>query len=137
MPPTVMLSYNIPGAGRGGKLVAAGPQPKPVLQPNDALQVQVRWAGNPNGRPDSLQGVVVITPMNGSSQSTASPFVDAATGRVACLMVNTVQGDNGVYTFPAMVYMGGRPGQFELTFVAADTTTDTMWSVDPEFDTGS
>lgn len=36
-----------------------------------------------------------------------------------------------------MVYMGGRQGQFELTFVAADTTTDTMWSVDPEFDTGS
>jgi len=136
-PTTVTFSYNIPGAGRGGKLVPTGPQATPTLQSGDALQVQVRWAGN--NQPTALQGYIVITPVNGSDQALASPFVDAATGRFACLMVNaSVSADrNGLYTFPVSTYLGGRQGQFELTVVIGDSTTDTMWSEDPEFDTGS
>jgi len=136
----VTFSYNIiPGAGRGGKLVPTGSQATPTLQSGAALQVQVRWAGNPNNQPTALQGYIVITPLNGSDQALASPFVDARTGRFACLMVNppVSAGGDGLYTFPVSTYLGGRQGRFELTIVIGDSTTDTMWSADPEFDTGS
>ena len=44
-----------------------------------------------------------------------------------------------LYTFPVGTYSDPNEtllGNFELTVVIADSATDTMWSADPEFDTG-
>ena len=45
----------------------------------------------------------------------------------------------GLYTFPVGTYSDPNShfrDNFELTVVIGDSTTDTMWSADPEFDTG-
>jgi hypothetical protein len=138
MPNTVTFSYTIAGAGRGGKLVPTGRQATPTLNSGDALQVQVRWAGS---SPPVLQSYMVITPLKDSNQTLASPFRDTAHQRFACLMT-TPPGSadaGGLYTFPVATYTDPNKtlvGKFELTVVIADVASDTMWSADPEFDTG-
>ena len=79
MPNPKTFSYTIAGPGPGGKLVPTGPQSTPTLQSGEALQVQVRLAGN--YRP-LLQSYMVITPLKGSDQALASPFRDATTQKI-------------------------------------------------------
>jgi hypothetical protein len=115
-----------------------------VLGANDVLQVSLRWAGSPNTAPDNLIGYFVISPAQGADpgQTAPSPFKDG--GAYRCLvsqMAPAMPGNGSVtYNFGGLIYFGGLPGKYELTFIAeagTGTPTATQWSADPEFDTSS
>ena len=142
---TYTCSYVIPGAGRGGRLTGNGlGGSAPVLGARDVLQVSLRWAGPPNSAPASLTGYFVISPAQGadSDQPTPSPFKDGNSFRCLLTQVANLTPGNGsaTYNFAGLIYFGGLPGRYELTFVAeagTNTPTPTQWSADPEFDTSS
>jgi hypothetical protein len=142
---TYTCSYVIPGAGRGGRLTGNGlGASAPVMAARDVLQVSVQWAGPPNTAPASLTGYFVFSPSQGAdpSQTTPSPFKDGNNYR--CLLTQVASQTPGAggatYNFAGIIYFGGLPGKYELTFIAetgTNTATPTQWSADPEFDTSS
>lgn len=142
---TYTCSYVIPGAGRGGRLTGNGlGATAPVLGARDVLQVSLRWAGSPNSAPASLTGYFVISPAQSadSGQTTPSPFKDGNNYRCLVTQVaNSSPGGGGAtYNFGGLIYFGGLPGKYELTFIAesgTNTPAATQWAADPEFDTGN
>jgi hypothetical protein len=142
---TYTCSYVIPGAGRGGRLTGNGlGSSAPQMVARDVLQVSLQWAGSPSSAPDTLTGYFVISPSQGAppAQASPSPFKDGSNYRCLLTQVaNRASGQGGVtYNFPGLIYFGGLPGNYELTFIAetgTGTLTPTQWSADPEFDTSS
>lgn len=135
---TIQCNFTIAAAGNGGKLTGNGFNGTPSMNNGDVLQVVVHWGGsNP---PAQLTGHFIMSPASSASpnQTTPSPFVNGA--KFVCYTMQTVVKDSTPsYTFAGLTYGGSLPGNYELTFVAEDSSTTpvTQWSEDPEFDTGS
>jgi hypothetical protein len=129
----------------GGKLTGGFNGGGPDLQSEDTIVVSVVYPAS-SGAPGTLTGTTVFTesPLALTTQTTATPFVrGGANGNFLCLATQTapgvVSGNTTVYTFPPMVYYGGLPGDYELTFIATNhaVSPPVQWSEDPEFDTSS
>jgi hypothetical protein len=127
-----------PAPGNGGKLAGNSFNGTPRMNNGDVLQVVVRWgSSNP---PAQLTGHFIFSPAESApNQTTPSPFVNSS--KYVCYARQIVQKDanSPSYTFAGITYGGSQPGNYELTFVAEDssTTPATQWSEDPEFDTGN
>jgi len=139
MPTTQPCNFTIPAnSPNGAQLTGNGFNGKPTLQNGDSVQVVVHWAGN--NPPSNLTGHFMVSAAAGApNQSTPSPFVNGV--KHVCYSTQTKAKDPNTpsFTFDAITYGGGQPGNFQLTFVAEDrsTTPVTQWSKDPEFDTGN
>lgn len=137
----VPCNFTIPAnAPNGAQLAGNGFGGKPTLQNGDVLQVVVRWAGN--NPPGELTGHFIISAAKGApGQTRPSPFLNGTSANYLCYQPQTVPKDASApsYTFAGIAYGGGQPGNYDLTFVAEDSSTTpvTQWSKDPEFDTGN
>jgi len=137
--------YSIPGGGNGGELTGPGfgPGNPPSLVAQDALTVQLTWAGNPNAAPDSLSGYFVFSPSPFAPPGQVFPSPFLLNGCYRCCDMQTANKSTApgpiTYTFGGYSYAGGYVGQYELTFVAAmgQGATEVQWSADPEFETGN
>jgi hypothetical protein len=129
----------------GGQLTGGFAGGGPDLQNGDSIVVSVVYPAA-TGAPSTLTGTTVFTesPLAPTTQTSATPFVrGGANGNFLCLATQqaqgTVSGNTTVYAFPPMLYGGGVPGSYELTFIASNNTVSppVQWSEDPEFDTSS
>lgn len=136
--------FSIPAGSTGGKLSGGFVGGTPSLVANDRIIVSVVYPST-SGNPATLDGAFVFSaaPDAPSSQTTATPFVWSYNNAFLCFyapVANPVTvGNTVVYTFPALDYLGGLPGNYELTFVAINNNVNPpqQWSEDPEFDTSS
>ena len=141
-------NFSIPEASTttGGKLTGGFDNGRaPVLQSGDSIVISVAFPAA-SGAPATLTGTTVFTEsqLALTNQTTATPFVrGGANGNFLCLSTQqargSVVGNTTVYAFPPMVYGGGLPGSYEVTFVATNNgaSPPVQWSEDPEFDTSS
>jgi hypothetical protein len=140
-------AFVVPPESVGGKLSGGFTSGAPTLQNGDSIVVSVSFdAANPNA-PVTLTGMFVYTASpQVSNQTTPSPFVIGANKNFVCLSSQqapaVASGSNKVYTFAPIVYTGGQPGQYELTFIAINPNgspqgDQMQWSEDPEFETGN
>jgi hypothetical protein len=139
-------NFSIPAGSTatGGKLTGGFDAGRsPVLQNGDSVVVSVVYPDSTSA-PPLLTATIVFTEsqLALTNQTTATPFV-MASNNFLCLATQqaegVVAGNTTVYTFPALLYSGGLPGSYELTFVASNNYAETpvQWSEDPEFDTSS
>lgn len=138
-------TFNIPGAGRGGKLTGGFSGGNSVLKNAEKLEVTVKWAGNPADAPRQLTAHFIFSSALDSlgTQAAPSPFLTG--DNYNCYFAKTVDRSTGPgvaqYLFPAVTFVrqadGSLDGHYELTLVAEDSDTNTQWSSDPEFETGN
>lgn len=148
MPQQYLCNFSIPAGSTatGGKLDGGFDNGRaPVLQNGDSIAITVAYPAA-SGSPLTLAGTTVFTEsqLALTNQTTATPFVrGGANGNFLCLSsqeaTGAVLGDITVYAFPPMVYGGGLPGSYEVTFVASNNAASppVQWSEDPEFDTSN
>lgn len=137
-------NFSIPAGSTGGKLSGGFVGGTPNLLVNDSIVVSVVYPST-SGSPVTLGGAFVFStaPDAPSSQATATPFVWSYNNAFRCFLIPTATGvtvgNTVVYTFDALNYLGGLPGNYELTFVAINNEVNPpqQWSEDPEFDTSS
>lgn len=106
-----------------------------------SLNVTVVYPAAAANAPSSLTGTFVLTasPLGDSNQAAPSPFtISAANQAFKCITSISAPpapaGDSATnYVFTGIAYPGGLRGNYELTFIVSDGTT--QWSIDPEFDT--
>ena len=146
MPTTYACAFTVPAGTTGGRLsggFAGGA--RPTLQNGDRLAVSVSFqAGDSTAPVNQLNGIFVYTAAADapSNQADPSPFVQGG-GNFICaagqFAAGVSQGSDKVFTFAPYIYNGGRPGSYELTFVAINDvgTAQYQWSEDPEFETGN